>query len=58
MDALGNIIGEYESEEERRKREDEQASKIAHKQETITYANGDKTIKSTREIPEIGRAHV
>ena len=51
MDALGNIIGEYESEEERRKRQEAEASAIAHKQETITYADGSQTRKSTQEIP-------
>jgi len=49
-DEMGNIIGEYESEEERKARE-EAANAEIHKQEVKTYGDGSQTVTSTQEIP-------
>ena len=53
-DAMGNIIGEYESEEERlarEKAEREAAQAQVQKQEVITRADGTQTVKTTQEVP-------
>ncbi len=52
-DAMGNIIGEYESEEERlarEKAEREAAQAQVQKQEIITRADGTQTVKTTQEV--------
>jgi hypothetical protein len=49
-DEMGNVIGEYESEEERRQRE-EAAKQLAHKVEVKTYGDGSQTQTTTREVP-------
>ena len=45
----------YETEEERKKREEAErkriANEVAQKREVVTYADGSKTEKTTREIP-------
>ena len=55
-DAMGNIIGEYESEEERlarearEKAEREAAQQQVEKREIITRADGTQTVKTTQEV--------
>jgi hypothetical protein len=49
-DEMGNIIGEYESEEERKARE-EAANAEVHKQEVKTYGDGTQTVTTTQELP-------
>ena len=52
-DAFGNVIGEYESEEERLAREKAQreaAQAQVQKQEVITRADGTQTVKTTQEV--------
>jgi len=49
-DEMGNIIGEYESEEERKAREEAAAAEV-HKQEVKTYGDGSQTVTSTQELP-------
>jgi len=52
-DAMGNFIGEYESEEERAAREKaerEAAQAQVQKQEVITRADGTQTVKTTQEV--------
>jgi hypothetical protein len=58
-DALGNIIGEYESEEERlarearEKAEREAAQAQVEKREIITRADGTQTVKTTQELKPV-----
>ena len=53
-DAMGNVAGEYETEEERlarEKAEREAAQAQVQKQEVITRADGTQTVKTTQEVP-------
>lgn len=53
-DQFGNVIGEYETEEERQARlkaEQEAAQAKVHKQEVITRADGTQTVKTETEVP-------
>ena len=54
-DQFGNVIGEYESEEERRKRLAEEAKKadntVAAEQKVVTYQNGSQTVETKQELP-------
>lgn len=49
-DELGNVIGEFESEEERRQRE-LAAKQLAHKVEVKTYGDGRQVQTTTQQIP-------
>ena len=49
-DELGNVIGEFETEEERRQRE-EAAKQLAHKVEVKTYGDGRQVQTTTQQIP-------
>lgn len=53
MDELGNVIGEFESEEERRQRE-EAAKQIASKIEVKTYGDGRQVQTTTQQLPPAG----
>lgn len=50
LDEFGNVIGEYESEEERKRRE-ELANTAVHTTETKTYGDGTVEQVTKREIP-------
>jgi hypothetical protein len=54
-DEFGNVIGEYESEEERRKRLEAAAkaadNTVATEQKVVTYQNGSQTVETKKEIP-------
>jgi hypothetical protein len=54
-DEFGNVIGEYESEEERRKRLEDAAkaadTTVATEQKVVTYQNGSQTVETKKEIP-------
>lgn len=54
MDTMGNVIGEFETEEERRKREEEQANAIAQKIEVKTYGDGRQVQTTTQQLPPSG----
>ena len=48
---LGNYYNPYETEEERRRREEAESNTLLGKQEVETYADGSQTIKTTQEVP-------
>ena len=50
-DQMGNIVGEYETEEERRKREAELANTAVQTHEVKTYGDGSQTQTVKQEIP-------
>ena len=50
LDAMGNYLGEYESEEERKKRE-ELANTAVHTQEIKTYGDGTQERVTKESIP-------
>ena len=51
-DEFGNIVGEYESEEERRQREQQELNDTAiQTQEIKTYGDGTKEVVTKQEIP-------
>ena len=51
-DQLGNVIGEYESEEERRAREQQELNDTAvQTQEIKTYGDGTQEVITKQEIP-------
>lgn len=50
-DEFGNIIGEYETDEERKKREAELANTAVQTHEVKTYGDGSQTQTVTQEIP-------
>jgi len=49
-DQLGNYLGDWESEEERRKREEELANRTVHTQETKTFGDGTVERTTTEEL--------
>jgi len=50
-DEMGNVVGEYESEEERKAREEAAANEVATKHEVTTYADGSQTKTTKEELP-------
>ena len=51
-DEFGNVVGEYETEEERRAREQQDLADTAvHTQEIKTYGDGTKEVVTKQEIP-------
>jgi len=54
-DQLGNVIGEYETEEERRKREQELANTAVQTEERKIYGDGTQEIITKKEIPFVAQ---
>lgn len=54
FDAMGNYIGDYETDEERRIREEQEAraQEVAHKATVTTRNDGSQTVSTTQEIPQ------